>query len=185
MEILEHEEKWLSSNGAKMVSTLGVKPGSSVIDFGAGKGRYSIPISQVVGNDGSVLAVERDCDEVTVLRERMDCFGGYESIDILNDEDISLDSVDDKTIDNIFAFDVLQYIDDWEVFFKSLCRVLKTNGSIHIYPAAIPHPGVVDIIQVASLMNNLGLYENKKIEFEMMHNKDMVNDIVYSFILSS
>ena len=51
MIISEHEEQWLKNEGAKMVADLGVKLSNKVIDCGSGrgKGRYSIPISQVVG----------------------------------------------------------------------------------------------------------------------------------------
>ncbi|MBP8850748.1 MAG: hypothetical protein KBG80_09340 [Breznakibacter sp.] len=47
MIISEHEEQWLKTEGAKMVADLGVKLSNKVID--CGRGRYSIPISQVFG----------------------------------------------------------------------------------------------------------------------------------------
>lgn len=49
MIISEHEEQWLKTEGAKMVADLGVKLSNKVIDCGRGRGRYSIPISQVFG----------------------------------------------------------------------------------------------------------------------------------------
>ena len=60
MEMSEHEKQWLTNQGAEMLATLGVKKHDSVIDFGCGKGRYTIPLSQVVGENGNVLAVNLD-----------------------------------------------------------------------------------------------------------------------------
>ena len=100
----EHEDQWLTDHGAQMVSTLGVQEGSSVIYFGCGKGRYSIPLFQVVGADGSVLAVERDAEEVAILRQRMAEFAESGSLRILHAEDTRLQSVEDATIDAVFAF---------------------------------------------------------------------------------
>ena len=184
MEMSEHEKQWLTDQGAEMIATLGVEEGSSVIDFGCGEGRYVIPLSQVVGENGNVLAVECDSDQVAVLRGRITAFGGQGPIRILNSDDIWLQSVDDGTIDSVFAFDVLQYIEDWEIFFESVCRVLKPCGSIHVYPAAIPHPGAVDVELLASTMNKIGLQGDGRRWFRMMHNKDIVNDEVYTFSLS-
>ena len=181
MQMSEHEKQWLTDQGAEMIATLGVEEGSSVIDFGCGEGRYAIPLSQVVGENGNVLAIERNSNQVAVLRERITAFGGHGPIRILNSEDDRLQSVDDGTIDSVFAFDVLQYIKDWEIFFKSVRRVLKPCGSIHVYPAVIPHPGAVDVELVASTMNKIGLQGGGRRRFRMMHNMDMVNDEVYTF----
>jgi len=185
MEISEHEKQWLTNQGAEMLATLGVKKHNSVIDFGCGKGRYTIPLSQVVGENGNVLAVEHNSDEVAVLCERVALFGRQGSIRILNSKDVRLPSVDDGTIDSVFAFDVLQHVENWEIFFKSVCRVLRPCGSINVYPAVIPHPGVVDIELLVSTMNKVGLQNCSRRCFTMMHDKDMVNDEVYTFSLSN
>jgi ubiquinone/menaquinone biosynthesis C-methylase UbiE len=130
MNLSEHENEWLIGQGARMVRSLGVKEGDSVIDFGCGIGRYSIPVSQVVGESGSVLSVERDPNELAVFHERIDEFGGPGSVTILNSEDVRLPSVADATVDCVFVFDVLQYIDVPEVFFASVRRVLKPGGTL-------------------------------------------------------
>ena len=183
IEISEHEKQWLLNQGAEMIASLGVTERSSVIDFGCGKGRYAIPLSQVVGDKGNVLAVERDSDEIADLRERIKAFGRQEAIRILNSEDVRLQSVDTGTIDSVFMFDVLQYIEDWDVFFESVHRVLKPGGSVNVYPAAVPHPGAVNIELVASMMSKFDLQDSGKKAFRMMHNKDMIKDEVYTFSL--
>ena len=183
MSILEHEKQWLMNKGAQMVATLGIKEGDSVVDFGCGKGRYTIPISQAVKKNGNLLAIERNSDETAVLRERVAEFGKKNVIQILEKEDIQLQSVENGVIDHIFVFDVLQYIDNWELFFNSVHRVLKSTGKIHVYPATIPHPGAVDIEKVNLTINMNGIWKRSEREFEMMHNKDMVIDKVYTFSL--
>ena len=181
MKMSEHEKNWLTDHGASMIRSLGIKEGHSVIEFGCGIGRYAIPLSQVVGENGQVLAVERDTEEVTVLRKRMNLFCEQRSVEILNSEDIQLQSVSDETMDHVLIFDVLQYIEDFELFFESAHRVLKPSGSLHIYPAKVPHPGAVDMEYVASIINKLGLQDEGGRPFRMMHNKDMVDDVVYTF----
>ena len=181
MEISEHEKQWLTDQGARMMTSLGVEAGDSVIDFGCGKGRYTLPLSHVVGARGRVVAIERDAGEVEVLQERMKTFRGQGTITVVNAEDIELSSIADDTVDHVFTFDVLQYIENPEALFRTLCRVLKPSGSIHVYPATIPHPGAVDVDQIALIINKIGLRRAGSKQFRMMHNKDMVDDEVYTF----
>lgn len=181
MDILDHERKWLLGAGAEMIRELGVCDGASVIDFGCGVGRYSIPLSQVVGETGSVLAIDRDSDDLSVFRERMEEFSGPDCVDIVNSEDICLPFVDDDFADNIFVFDVLQYIENWHSLFRSFGRVLKRNGVIYVYPAVVPHPGAVDVEKMKREVIRSGYKCAGKKRFHMMHNKDLIYDEIHLF----
>lgn len=181
MDISKHEKDWLVTQGAQMVSSLGVEKNHCVIDFGCGKGRYTVPIAQVVGKEGQVLAVERDLEEQTMLQKRMATFDTPATIQVVNGEELLLESVENNTTDAVFVFDVLQYIPKWNTFFETIHRVLKPSGVVFVYPAAVPHPGDVDMEKVISTLKQYGLHLTDKTQFHMMHNKDMVTDDVYSF----
>ncbi|MBN2803123.1 MAG: class I SAM-dependent methyltransferase [Deltaproteobacteria bacterium] len=183
MNIEQHENEWLKSEGSKMITALGVKSGNKVVEFGCGIGRYGIPVSQVVGENGSVFAIERDKDEIAIFRERMALYGGGGIIKIMNGDDILLSNIETGIIDSMFMFDVLQYVDDWSLLFESARRVLKSNGTVHVYPAEVPHPGSVDPVKVALQMQKIGFQYKGKLKFDMMHNKDMVTDYVYTFVI--
>jgi len=184
MEMSKHETLWLQSEGAKMLMDLGVKPRDYVIDFGCGEGRYTIPLSKIVGKKGYVYAVDRDDNAMAILQERLPLFSTTDAIKFLKVGDLEIiTTISDKTIDSIFVFDVLQYVQDWDLLFSYFFRVLKPNGIIYIYPAAIPHPGEVDIELVLSKIEKAGFQYVRSTKFRMMHNVDMVNDMVYSFCL--
>jgi ubiquinone/menaquinone biosynthesis C-methylase UbiE len=183
-EISRHETLWLQSKGEKMLIDLGVKNQDYVIDFGCGEGRYTIPLSKIVGKKGCVYAVERDENAMAILQEKLPLFSITDAIKFLKVSDLEkTNTISDKTINSIFVFDVLQYVQDWDLLFSYFFRVLKPNGIICIYPAAIPHPGDVDIELVLSKMEKVGFKYIKLTKFRMMHNVDMVDDIVYSFCL--
>jgi ubiquinone/menaquinone biosynthesis C-methylase UbiE len=184
MEMSKHETLWLQSEGAKMLMDLGVKHKDYVIDFGCGEGRYTIPLSEIVGKEGCVYAVERDTKTMSILQEKLPLFSTTDAIKFLKVDDLEkTTTISNKTIDSIFVFDVLQYVQDWDSLFAYFFRVLKPNGFICIYPAAIPHPGEVDIELALSKMEKVGFKYVRSTKFRMMHNVDMVDDIVYSFCL--
>lgn len=182
MKISKNETLWLKSEGAKTLINLGVKHRDHIIDFGCGEGRYTIPLSNIVGKEGCVYAVERDEKAMAVLKERLPLFSTTGAIKFLEIGDLEITTtISDNTIDSIFVFDVLQYVKDWNSLFSYFFRVLKPNGIIYIYPAAVPHPGDVDIELVLSKMEKAKFRFMGSTKLRMMHNVDMVNDIVYSF----
>lgn len=184
MEISTHETLWLQRDGAKMLTKLGVKKGHSVIDFGCGEGRYTIPLSQIVDSDGCVYAVERDQNAIAVMQERLSLFSDARRVVLFDTEILDRSSaISHSSIDFALVFDVLQYVDDWDALFVYFSRVLKPGGFICIYPAAIPHPGDVDITLVKAAMEKAGFRYVKSVSFCMMHNVDMVEDVVYLFVL--
>jgi len=181
LDMAEHERLWLTGTGAKMMGALGIGKGASVIDFGCGKGRYTIPLSQAVGGEGRVLAVERNGAEIDMLRRRMTAFRCGGKIEILSEDDMELRAADDHTVDALLAFDVLQFVDDWTRLFCAIRRVLKPDGRLHVYPASLPHPGAVELERLRSVLRETGLQCEQVRGFRMMHNKDMVDDQVYTF----
>lgn len=182
MNISKHETLWLQSNGAKMLTDLGVKEGDFVIDFGCGEGRYTIPLSQVVGNKGCVHAVERDENAIAILQERLPLFSKVDIVNVLENDDLTFNtSMTDRAIDHVFVFDVLQYIPDWDSLFSFFSQVLSPKGFVYIYPAEVPHPGDVDIQLAISKMENIGFEYVGSKKVNMMHSVDMVDDVIYTF----
>lgn len=182
MELSKNESLWLESEGAKMLRTLGVKEGYNVVDYGCGHGRYIIPLSQIVGKEGCVYAVERSEDAISVVKEKLSLFSNPLIVKFLKNESLETSTIlTEKSMDAIFAFDVLQHVQDWDMLFLYFRSLLKPTGIVCIYPAEIPHPGEVDINLVISKMEKIGFKYLKSTTFQMMHSVDMVADVVYSF----
>ena len=54
----------------RLLKRAGIKPGMRVLDVGCGPGDVSFLVSELVGRDGSVIAIERDRDAVATARAR-------------------------------------------------------------------------------------------------------------------
>lgn len=184
MDISKQNELWLLKDGADMVKRLGVNKGDSVIDFGCGPGRYTIPLSQVVGPNGVVYAVEKEQEEIKILKERLQAFSPGSQVNIIAGGNLGFaGSISNPPVDAVFVFDVLQHVQDWDPLFKAICSVLKPKGLLHVYPAAVPHPGSVNMDLVISKLKKVGVELETSCKFTMAHNIEIVEDTVYSFII--
>src|SRR5271157_2547174 len=95
----------------------GIQPGMSVLDFGCGPGRYSLPAARIVGNDGVVYAVDLHPLAVTMVGKTAKKDGTVNLQTIRSDCDTGLRS---DTIDIVLLFDALHDVEDREAVLREL-----------------------------------------------------------------
>jgi SAM-dependent methyltransferase len=72
-----HDEKERDDAGEpqQLIRLLGVKPGMTVADIGAGSGYYVVRLSPIVGTSGRIIAEDVQPDYLQVLRRRVSYLG--------------------------------------------------------------------------------------------------------------
>jgi ubiquinone/menaquinone biosynthesis C-methylase UbiE len=113
----------------KLVELINPKPGSMVLDLGAGYGLFSFPLGRAVGKDGKVFATDIDWKVINYLRRRAKQDGARNVIPVM----VKAEGIDPfyrrQTFDLILAADVVALIDRPEPFFRELHRTLKDETS--------------------------------------------------------
>jgi ubiquinone/menaquinone biosynthesis C-methylase UbiE len=120
----------LKSDSAAVRDTLndaGIRSGISLLDFGCGPGRYTLPAAKIVGSSGTVYAVdvhplaiktvERTAKKARLsnLRTiRSDCATGLPP----------------RSVDAVLLYDTLHDVEDKHVVLAELLRVLKPQGAL-------------------------------------------------------
>ena len=109
----------------------GIEKGMTVVDYGCGPGRYTVEFARLVGENGSVLAVDlvELALEETKLKAQKSGFSnvttylakGYDS------------GVPDKSADIVFAIDMFHYIQEPAAFLAELCRIAKDDSKLILY----------------------------------------------------
>ena len=122
-----------------------LKQGMTVVDYGCGPGRYTIPIAKLIGPEGKVFAVDIQplaIDMVTKIAEREN---------IANIEVVLADSyntgVGDSTVDLVLLSDTLHMIEDCNKLFKEIHRILKKDGVLFMNPGHMRLPTATEIIK--------------------------------------
>lgn len=145
----EGMDSWLREDGAALLRALGVCDGDRVLDFGCGPGGYVLPLAQVVGPKGEVIAVDKSAAHLKSLRRRGAESPDWDIIEIRRtDGGLTLDWIADRSLDATLLFDVLQHVSDWETLFASLRRTLKSRGLLLVNPSHLSHSGRVDVERV-------------------------------------
>ena len=138
---LETPERMQSLKVGDVLSKLGLKPGQTVADIGAGTGIFSIQFSRAVRPGGRIYAVEVDEKLVEhILSSAAE--QGIGNIEGVHGEydDPSLP----EEVDFAFIHDVLHHIEHRDVYLKKLAGYLKPAGRVAIIdfkPGQGGHPG--------------------------------------------
>ena len=137
----------------KELIDLGVKPGSTVLDFGCGPGQYSIAAALVVGNSGSVQALDLHPTALDMVESKAT------SLNLPNIETIYSElhtGLEDESVDNVIMFDVLRGRRDIKSLMSELHRVLKPDGVLHVRGSGFKSGRLHELLVKDGLFRMLG-----------------------------
>lgn len=107
-----------------------VTEGIDLLDIGAGTGYFSIPASQIVGEQGKVYAVDTSKEMLEELEQK------FKQKDIKNIELIEGNNyntnIKDNTVDYIFLSNVLHEVEDKILFLSNYLEKLYPEGKLGI-----------------------------------------------------
>lgn len=105
-----------------LLQQIGIKPGDTILDFGAGIGYFSLPALDLVGPTGTVIAIDHSPQMLTELRRRA---GPRPNLIITERSDLG-----SWTADIILLVAVLHELDDSTAFLTSCFAHLKPGGRV-------------------------------------------------------
>jgi len=128
----------LSRVASKVIRSVGVKAGQSVLDFGCGSGIYTIPVARVVGNRGKVYALDKDRTVLDNLMKSADSAGlaNIRRLDTPGGTQIALanDSADVALLFDVFHDYYFSSLAERQDLLGEIRRVLKPGGILSVYP---------------------------------------------------
>ncbi len=108
---------------------IGICEGEVVLDYGCGIGSYSIPAAELVGESGTVYALDIHPLAVERVKKRAEESGLSNVTTILTHTPTGLE---DESVDWILLYDVLHMVKSRAALLRELYRVLKPTGTLHL-----------------------------------------------------
>ncbi len=115
---------------AEVVAALGLHPGMTVADLGAGTGYFSRHLSAAVGPEGTVLAADTEPNMVARLRERAEAERTVNVVPILASADNP--RLPAHATDLVLIVDTFHHIDDRLTYLRGLRRCLRPGGRVAV-----------------------------------------------------
>jgi len=126
--LLKYSDRWYWQMPQRVLKELGIGPGMSVADVGAGIGYFTLKLSESVGETGRVYASDIDENALLFLDERRQ-EAGSENITIIHGrEDNPL--IPESSVDLVLIVNTIQFVTEKTPFLHNLRRSLKENGRL-------------------------------------------------------
>lgn len=136
---LERSEREIEEMPETALDRIGIRPGITVADVGAGVGYFTVRLGRRVGPTGKVYAVDVQPEMLTILRERA------AKADLKNIETILGSEADPKlpkgALDLILLVDVYHELSQPEKMLRKMSAALKPDGRLVLleYRKEDPH----------------------------------------------
>jgi ubiquinone/menaquinone biosynthesis C-methylase UbiE len=114
----------------EVLHVLGVSPGMTVADLGAGTGYFSVRLAKAVGDKGRVLAIDVEPKLVNYMKERAAKANLAQLVPVLTDADDP--KLPTKGVDLVLIVDTWHHIDDRLHYLAKLAAGLKAGGRVAV-----------------------------------------------------
>lgn len=127
-ERFETESREIFHEKEKIVAALGLQPGMSVADVGAGTGLFTLPFSQAVGQEGQVYAVEIAKNFLAHIQARAAQAKAANVRTVLcTEKSVELP---EASVDLAFICDVYHHFEYPQATIATLHRALRPGGTL-------------------------------------------------------
>lgn len=117
-------------NPSLVVAQTGLMAGQAVADLGCGNGFYVLPAAQMVGNEGTVFAVDVMEQKLAATVSIANQFG-YKNVRVVK-ADLTKPILDipENSCDLVIVGNILHQMSKKEGLIKNIYRILKTSGRV-------------------------------------------------------
>ena len=119
-------DRWLQPD--RVIRAVGVEPGMTLGEIGAGRGYFTVKLARAVGSTGRVLANDIDSGALAALENRC------RREDLQNVETVLGENVDpllpDRALDMVFMVYAFHDIDEQVALLENLARSLRTGATV-------------------------------------------------------
>jgi len=131
-------------NPYKLLNSAGLKPGQKVLEIGCGPGFFTIPAAKIVGEKGSVYALDINPVAIKTVRRKIK-EKGLKNVKVIL-ADASETGLPEESVDVAFLFGVIHALDDVDAVMQETHRVLKVKGVLSIQKPWWPEKKLLDAV---------------------------------------
>lgn len=129
-EMFNRKAAGIHSQPDRVIESVNVKPGDTVLDLGAGGGYYAIRLGTCVTGSGQVYAADVNENMLEYIGQYAQTLGMHHIEPIKTNGGVP--DVPKKSIDLVFVRNVYHHIDNPALFFMALSDKLRHNGRVVI-----------------------------------------------------
>ncbi|KPK75111.1 MAG: hypothetical protein AMJ89_04810 [candidate division Zixibacteria bacterium SM23_73] len=175
-------QTWLKTDGEIYLKDIGIKKDQSILDFGCGKGHYTIPAAKIVGKKGLVYAQDKEKEALDKVIKKAKAEGLKNIKAMKTKGELKID-LNDKSLDAVLLYDVLHYhdLEERRKIYAEVYRILKKGALLSVFPRHHQEYMHLKLDEVKKEIEKSNFRLEGKLLKRLMHDDDYVKDHVLNF----
>lgn len=178
-KLSQDEKIWHERYSKKNLKRLGIKTGDKILDFGCGSGNITLPAAEIVGEEGEIIAVDRDEEALNHLRQNI-VRRNFGNISTFNNTHDSILDFKEASMDRVMLFDVYHELENKARHFENFQYLLKKDGDFIVYA-----PHVEDKSKVIKKCTEANFDYKSKNKLMILHNNNLTEGLIFKFKMAN
>ena len=186
-DIEKQFQDWENHDGVLFLKHIGLKEKNTIVDFGCGKGCYSIAAANAVGEMGKVYAIDIKSTVLKNLCKRSAMYALNNVMAMKTNGEISINMSDDS-VDVALVYDVLHLLSHKNILMlmKEICRILKSDAILSVHPCHMDENSGTKkkkymVTELIREIESIGFKFTGKYEGRLIHGDLYERSYVYNF----
>ena len=145
--------EWMREKAEEVLGKAGVAASATAVDYGCGPGIFSLAAARLAGPRGKVIALDVRPKALEKLKETALNDGLTNLETMLIDRSTVSVPLADGTADVVLLYDVLQEIADKVGLLRELCRILRREGVLSIFPMHLGTERLLELVRTVGLFD--------------------------------
>jgi ubiquinone/menaquinone biosynthesis C-methylase UbiE len=141
--IMESRFRYKYFGPKKILEGAGIRPGMNVLEVGCGTGFFTIPAAKMIGNSGSLTAIDMLPESVETVTEKVRQANLSDVVKVVKGD--ALDTkLEKESLDEIIIFGVIPApMLPMDKLLEEMHRVLHSGGIMAVWPPSWVHKAIV------------------------------------------
>jgi ubiquinone/menaquinone biosynthesis C-methylase UbiE len=163
----------------RILRRVGISNSEIIVDFGCGKGNYTLAAAELVGKEGKIISIDSDEFKLKELF-RIIKDNQIKNVKLLNNQGRVKIPVPESSADFLLFYDIFWYFTlqqqkDLFILLTEAKRILANTGILSVYPEHIDIENLIDIIE------KHGFILIRSYSESMIHEDQLVKGQIFNF----
>ena len=162
--IMESRFRYKFFGPEEILESAGIHPNMHVLEVGCGTGFFTIPAAKMIGQGGSLIAMDMLPESVATVKEKVKQANLSDIVEVTRGDALNT-KLENKSLDEVIIFGVIPApMLPMDKLLEEMHRILQTGGILAVWPPSWVHKDIIHSGRFSYIDRRKGVSTYRRIE---------------------